>query len=110
MIDTDKIQHNFIKRIVNMKECGLSDYEGSFNKYLVFVDFDILSFKRLKIKCIEVLSKEYDLLITETALLMPFIEEIISEYNNEIESSLTDGYSIKEELERERYYDNKYQY
>lgn len=106
------------KHISDFEDYGINEYEGLFgNDIHVFVDFEALSHNRIGLKnnnpgkqSIEVLSSDYDLLEEDTAVLKSYLKQTIGQYNNNIEQglSLSDGYIFSEELNKERYYHNKY--
>lgn len=105
----DTIVKEIDKHISDFRDFGINDFEGLYtNNTHVFVDFETLFLNRLELKSVEVLNDDYDLLEEDTAVLKSYLKPIIKSYNDEIESQAGDGYSMAEELAKERYYSKKY--
>jgi len=104
----EKVKKDFTRFVDGFTDMGVSDYEYTTDNIRVFVDFDILPLNRIELKSVEVLNSDYDMLEEDTAVLKSYVRPIIKSYNDEIESETGDGYTIAEELAKERYYSKKY--
>lgn len=106
------IVSDFSNHISSFKDMGVNDYEYSNdeNNIRVFVDFGVC-FPVLEVDKIDILDSDYDNLDNQLALdIREGIRKEVEYYNSENKEYHTDGYNIFEELSREKYYFEKYNF